>query len=104
LLPGGRKRTPLAAGEAAERCVLQMVNEAALCLGEGVLRSARDGDIGAVFGLGFPPFRGGPFRFADSLGVATVVERLRRYQDKHGVRFSPAPLLVEMAKSGAKFF
>ena len=104
LLPGGRKRTPVAAGEAAERCVLQMVNEAALCLGEGVLRSPRDGDIGAVFGLGFPPFRGGPFRYADSLGVQTVVERLRRYQDKHGVRFTPAPLLVEMAKTGARFF
>ena len=104
LLPGGRKRTPIAAGEAAERCVLQMVNEAALCLGEGILRSARDGDIGAVFGLGFPPFRGGPFRFADALGVQAVVERLRRYQDKHGVRFTPAPLLVEMAKTGARFF
>ena len=104
LLPGGRSRTKIAAGEAAERCVLQMVNEAALCLGEGVLRSARDGDIGAVFGLGFPPFRGGPFRYADSLGVATLVERLKRYQEKHGVRFAPAPLLVEMAKSGARFF
>jgi 3-hydroxyacyl-CoA dehydrogenase/enoyl-CoA hydratase/3-hydroxybutyryl-CoA epimerase len=104
LLPGGRQRKSIAAGEVAERCVLQMVNEAALCLGEGILRSARDGDIGAVFGLGFPPFRGGPFRYADALGAQTVVERLRRYQEKHGLRFAPAPLLVEMAKSGAKFF
>ena len=104
LLPHGRDRKPLAAGEAAERCVLQMVNEAALCMGEGVLRSARDGDIGAVFGLGWPPFRGGPFRYADSLGAQTLVERLRRHEAKFGKRFAPAPLLVEMAKSGAKFY
>ena len=104
LLPSGQKRTSMAASEIAERCVLQMVNEAALCLGEKVLRSPRDGDVGAVFGLGFPPFRGGPFRYSDSLGAAAAVERLRRYQDRFGARFAPAPLLVEMAKSGAKFF
>jgi 3-hydroxyacyl-CoA dehydrogenase/enoyl-CoA hydratase/3-hydroxybutyryl-CoA epimerase len=104
LTPHGRKRTPLDAAEAVERCVLQMVNEAALCLGEGILRSARDGDIGAVFGLGFPPFRGGPFRYADTLGLQTVVGKMQRWQDKFGVRFKPAPLLVEMAANGKAFF
>jgi 3-hydroxyacyl-CoA dehydrogenase/enoyl-CoA hydratase/3-hydroxybutyryl-CoA epimerase len=103
LMPGGQRRASPPAAEIAERCVLQMVNEAALCLGEGILRSARDGDVGAVFGLGWPPFRGGPFRYADSLGAAPVVEKLRRWQDKFGPRFVPAPLLVEMAKSGARF-
>jgi len=104
LLPGGQKRTSPPREEIAERCVLQMVNEAAHCLGEKILRSARDGDIGAVFGLGFPPFRGGPFRYADSLGAATVVQRLSAYQDRFGPRFTPAPLLAEMARSGGKFF
>jgi 3-hydroxyacyl-CoA dehydrogenase/enoyl-CoA hydratase/3-hydroxybutyryl-CoA epimerase len=104
LLPTGQKRTSIPEAEIAERCVLQMLNEAAHCLGEGILRSARDGDIGAVFGLGFPPFRGGPFRYADSLGAAAVVERLRKYQDRFGARFAPAPLLVEMGKTGATFF
>src|SRR5438067_2682466 len=97
LSPQGYKRNSPPQAEIAERCVLQMVNEAALCLGEGILRSARDGDIGAVFGLGWPPFRGGPFRYVDSLGAAQVVSSLRRWQDKFGMRFTPAPLLAEMA-------
>src|SRR5438067_1004293 len=103
LTPQGHKRNSPTTGEIAERCVLQMVNEAAHCLGDGILRSARDGDVGAVFGLGWPPFRGGPFRYADSLGAAQVVERLRSYQDKFGVRFTPAPKLIQLANSGGKF-
>ncbi len=103
LTPQGQKRSSPPADEIAERCVLQMVNEAALCLGEGILRSARDGDIGAIFGLGFPPFRGGPFRYADALGAGQVVEKLRRYQDRFGVRFAPAPKLVELAQGGGRF-
>lgn len=94
-------KTP--AHEIAERCALQMVNEAALCFGEGILRSARDGDIGAIFGLGFPPFRGGPFRWIDTLGALDVVRRLERHEKIHGARFTPAPVLVAMAQSGQTF-
>jgi 3-hydroxyacyl-CoA dehydrogenase/enoyl-CoA hydratase/3-hydroxybutyryl-CoA epimerase len=90
--------------EIAERCVLQMLNEAARCLAEGILRSARDGDIGAVFGLGFPPFRGGPFRFIDALGAAEVVARLEHYGRIHGPRFETAPLLIELANEGRRFY
>ena len=103
VLPAGPRRGSVSREEIAERCVLQMINEAAYCLGEGILRSARDGDIGAIFGLGWPPFRGGPFRYADSLGTSHLVERLLAYQSRFGVRFQPAPLLSERARSGAKF-
>jgi 3-hydroxyacyl-CoA dehydrogenase/enoyl-CoA hydratase/3-hydroxybutyryl-CoA epimerase len=104
LLPHGRNRKQLDAREMAERCALQMVNEAVRCLGEGILRSARDGDVGAIFGLGFPPFLGGPFRYADSLGPAELLRRLEHYQDKYGERFTPAPFLVDMVKAGRTFY
>ena len=103
VLPNGPERKQLDPAEMAERVALQMVNEAIRCLGEGILRSARDGDIGAVFGLGFPPFLGGPFRFVDSMGPDKVVARLEHYRAKHGARFEPAPLLVELARAGRKF-
>lgn len=90
--------------EIAQRCTLQMVNEAARCFGEGILRSARDGDIGAIFGLGFPPFLGGPFHYCDSLGAREVLDRLRRFEQVHGERFEPAPLLIEMAEQGLSFY
>jgi 3-hydroxyacyl-CoA dehydrogenase/enoyl-CoA hydratase/3-hydroxybutyryl-CoA epimerase len=93
----------LPADEIAQRCALAFVNEAALCFGEGILRSARDGDIGAIFGLGFPPFRGGPFRYVDAVGAKEIVRRMQRFRDRLGNRFAPAPVLVEMAETGKTF-
>jgi 3-hydroxyacyl-CoA dehydrogenase/enoyl-CoA hydratase/3-hydroxybutyryl-CoA epimerase len=100
---GVEPKTELPGLDIAERCVLQFVNEAVHCLGEGILRSARDGDIGAVFGLGFPPFRGGPFRYIDAVGASEIVKRLEHHEKTHGVRFRPAPLLSEYARDGKKF-
>ena len=94
----------LPSSEIAQRCALQMINEAAHCYGEGIVRSPRDGDIGAIFGLGFPPFTGGPFRYVDTIGAAEIVRRLESYREAHGLRFAPAPLLADMAKSGARFY
>jgi 3-hydroxyacyl-CoA dehydrogenase/enoyl-CoA hydratase/3-hydroxybutyryl-CoA epimerase len=104
LMPHGKDRKRLDRQEMAERCVLQFVNEAIRTLGEGVLRSPRDGDIGAVFGLGFPPFLGGPFRYADSQGIGRLLERTEHYQEKLGPRFEPAPLLAEYVKAKKKFY
>ncbi|HSJ33526.1 MAG TPA: fatty acid oxidation complex subunit alpha FadJ [Acidimicrobiia bacterium] len=89
--------------EIQDRIILAFVNEAARCLEEEVLRSATDGDIGAVMGLGFPPFRGGPFFWIDEVGAATVVEKLRALEAKHGQRFAPAQILVEAAEENRKF-
>ncbi|RJS15673.1 fatty acid oxidation complex subunit alpha FadJ [Corallococcus sp. H22C18031201] len=103
LLPHGKDRKPMERAEMAERCALQMVNEAIRCLGENILRSPRDGDVGAIFGLGFPPFLGGPFRYADSLGPAQLLRKLEHYQDKFGERFTPAPFLIEQVRAGKSF-
>jgi 3-hydroxyacyl-CoA dehydrogenase/enoyl-CoA hydratase/3-hydroxybutyryl-CoA epimerase len=103
LLPGGRARKPVERSEIVERLTLQMINEAIRCLGEGILRSPRDGDVGAVFGLGFPPFRGGPFRHADAIGPKALLDRMERLRQRFGDRFEPAPLLVEHARTGKPF-
>jgi 3-hydroxyacyl-CoA dehydrogenase/enoyl-CoA hydratase/3-hydroxybutyryl-CoA epimerase len=69
------------------------VNEAARCLDEGILRSAAEGDLGAVLGLGFPPFLGGPFRYADdyaNVTGASLADRLRAYANVAGPRYAPA--------------
>jgi 3-hydroxyacyl-CoA dehydrogenase/enoyl-CoA hydratase/3-hydroxybutyryl-CoA epimerase len=87
-----------AKSDVAERCALAMINEAFHCLGEGVLRSERDGDLGAVFGLGFPPFWGGPFHYVERHGAAQIVERLQKLAFRYGERFEPAPLLLERAR------
>ncbi|MCG9696295.1 fatty acid oxidation complex subunit alpha FadJ [Shewanella sp. Isolate11] len=98
--------TPSAKGDEkqlAQRCVVQMLNEAVRCLEEGIIASARDGDIGAIFGIGFPPFLGGPFRYIDTLGADNLVAMLNQYASEHGERFKPCDKLQEMAATGACF-
>ena len=104
LLGSGVTGHAVPAREIVERCVLAMVNEAALCLEQGVLRSARDGDVGAVFGIGFPPYRGGPFRYVDAEGASEVVERLRALDARFPGRFRPAGVLEAHARTRSRFY
>src|SRR6185437_2589134 len=85
----GVPRTDFDDAEIQARLALLFVDEAVRCLDEGVLASPTDGDLGAVLGLGFPPFRGGPFHYADALGSA-LARRLHALADRHGPRFLPA--------------
>ena len=98
---GERREIPVA--DIQRRMWLALANEAARCLEEGILGSALDGDIGAVMGLGFPPFRGGPFFWIDQVGAGRVVADLEKLAAEHGERFTPARILVEKAESGGKF-
>ena len=104
VLPGGAQRRDVPMDEIQRRCVLAMVNEAALCLEERVLRSTRDGDVGAVFGLGFPPFRGGPFRYVDAQGAARVVDELHQLNERFPGRFAPATQLVQDARMQNRYY
>lgn len=88
----------------AERCVMMMLNEAVRCLDEQVIRLPRDGDIGAVFGIGFPPFLGGPFRYLDQLGAAHVLNTLNRLKQQYGERFTPCEALEKAAQQQQKFY
>lgn len=94
--------------EIVERCTLAFANEAAHCLSEDIVSDPMQGDIGAVFGLGFLPFTGGPFRYIDAVGVDAFVARLQTLVEAHGSRFEPAPILQTMAaakgRSGQRFY
>jgi 3-hydroxyacyl-CoA dehydrogenase/enoyl-CoA hydratase/3-hydroxybutyryl-CoA epimerase len=76
--------------EIADRCMYVFMNEAARCLDEGIISSTEVGDLGAIFGLGFPPFLGGPFHYAQQLGYARVSQTLSEMSSKYGKRFAPA--------------
>jgi enoyl-CoA hydratase/long-chain 3-hydroxyacyl-CoA dehydrogenase len=89
--------------EVQERMAMRFLNEAVYCLQEEILANPTDGDIGAVFGLGWPPFTGGPFRFIDRMGAGKITQTMERLANKYGKRFEPAPLLVDHAKAGTTF-
>jgi 3-hydroxyacyl-CoA dehydrogenase/enoyl-CoA hydratase/3-hydroxybutyryl-CoA epimerase len=86
------------------RLVYAMLNEAALAFADNVVRSPRDGDIGAIFGIGFPAFRGGPLRMIDDVGPGRVVETLYQLQEQFGERFRPAASLLDMARASGRYY
>lgn len=100
---GNPTRKEFAQETIQNRMGMVMVNEAILCLEENILLDARDGDVGAVFGLGFPPFTGGPFRYVDYIGLDKVLAIMDDLSVKYGNRFKPAKLLRDMAAKGQKF-
>ncbi len=95
---------PISAEALEARLVYPMVNEAAFCLAEEIVPSPGKLDLAMIFGIGFPPFRGGLCAHADARGLAAVVDALSRLASEKGPRFKPAPLLADLAKQGKTFF
>lgn len=101
---GDVKRKKFDWEEIQTRLSMVMINEAAYCLQEGILNEPRDGDLGAILGLGFPPFLGGPFRYIDTLGAEKALDTLEGLYQKHGNRFKPADIIKEYAAKDIKFY
>jgi 3-hydroxyacyl-CoA dehydrogenase/enoyl-CoA hydratase/3-hydroxybutyryl-CoA epimerase len=95
---------PVPDADIENRLVFAMLNEAVRAYQERVVRSPRDGDIGAIFGIGYPPFRGGPLRYVDALGVGRLLDSLERLRHAYGPRFEACELLRDMAQKGQRFY
>lgn len=89
--------------EIVERMMVPLCLEAVRCLEDGIVESAAEADMGLIYGIGFPPFRGGALRYIDSLGVAEFVAMADKYADL-GPLYHPTPKLREMAAAGQRFF
>src|SRR6185295_19416578 len=97
------KPKKLSQQELAARLFLPMLLEATRVLEEKLVRNVRDVDLGLIFGLGFPAFKGGLLFWADTLGAAKILEMLKPLEPL-GARMAPTPLLLEMARTGRRFY
>ncbi len=97
----GNKSLP--ASEIQDRALMLMLNEAVICLENDIISKPTDGDLGAVFGIGFLPFSGGPFRYIDHVGVKNIYDTMQRLTETYGPRFQPAKMLKDMAENGKTF-
>ena len=93
----------ISAEEITDRLFLPMLTEASRVLTEGIVREPADVDMGLILGIGFPPFRGGILRWADSLGLPKVLEKLKRYEAL-GARFHPTEQMKQLAAANRKFY
>ncbi|MFL4978584.1 MAG: 3-hydroxyacyl-CoA dehydrogenase NAD-binding domain-containing protein, partial [Xanthobacteraceae bacterium] len=90
--------------EIVQRCIYALANEGARILEEGIALRASDIDMVYLTGYGFPPYRGGPMFYADSVGLAKVLDAIRGFQKGYqGAQWKPAPLLVRLAEAGKRF-
>jgi 3-hydroxyacyl-CoA dehydrogenase/enoyl-CoA hydratase/carnithine racemase len=100
----GVKPKKLSPKEIVDRMLARAINEASFMIEEGICDRPQDMDLAVIYGLGFPPYRGGILRYADAWGLRNVYEHLLNLEKEQGVRFKPASLLKKMAESGRTFY
>ena len=86
-----------------QRMMIPMINEVVLCLQEGIIATPQEADMALVYGLGFPPFRGGVFRYLDSVGIAEFVAMAKQYSEL-GAMYQVPQMLIDMAAKGESFY
>jgi 3-hydroxyacyl-CoA dehydrogenase/enoyl-CoA hydratase/3-hydroxybutyryl-CoA epimerase/enoyl-CoA isomerase len=89
--------------ELTDRLFLPMLVEATRVLEDKIVNDVRDVDLGLILGIGFPPFRGGLFFWADQIGAAKIVEKLRQYAPL-GKRYEPTAMLTKLAQNNSRFY
>ncbi len=99
----GIERRQIGDQEILERCMYPLINIGAQILDEGIALRASDIDIVYINGYGFPPYRGGPMFYGDTVGLDQVYERVSHYHREHGEHWTPAPLLERLAGEGKGF-
>lgn len=99
-----RKDATLSREDIQERIVMSLINEVGFCMGENIVTNYNDAEIGLIFGIGFPPFRGGPLHYVDFYGIGNLVDTLRKLERAWGKRFSPAPFWSVARDEGKTFF
>jgi 3-hydroxyacyl-CoA dehydrogenase len=99
----GIAQRPVNAEEIVERCIYTLVNEGAKILEEGYAMRSVDIDIVYLTGYGFPAYRGGPMKYADTVGLDKVYARICEFEKHHGKLWTPAPLLKRLAEQGGTF-
>lgn len=104
LLKSNPHQKPFVVEDMRDRPFLIMINEAARCLEEQIVANPGYLDMALIMGIGFPPFRGGLLRYADSLGIDYIVNHLKRFAGQYGERFAPCKLLLDMQKKHTTFF
>jgi 3-hydroxyacyl-CoA dehydrogenase/enoyl-CoA hydratase/carnithine racemase len=98
---GSKSMTPQ---EIVDRMMARAINEAVLMIQEGICDRPQDMDLAMIYGTGFPPYRGGILRYADTWGIGNVYQYLLKLEKEHGVRLKPCSLLKEMAEKGQTFY
>src|SRR5207247_11242044 len=99
----GIERHAISDHEIVERTIYALINEGARILEEGIALRAADIDIIYIYGYGFPAYRGGPMWYADTVGLAKVLDRICQFERQHGGWWTPAPLLKELAENSQTF-
>jgi 3-hydroxyacyl-CoA dehydrogenase / enoyl-CoA hydratase / 3-hydroxybutyryl-CoA epimerase len=100
---GSPKKINFSNEQINERTILLLLNEAVMCLEEGIIDTAKDGDIGGVFGIGFLPWSGGPFSYMNQFGIENIVSRMNTQMNSYGPKFKPRPLLLKMKEQSSQF-